>query len=142
MKVRIPAGIDNGNTVRLQGKGDAGGAGAPAGDLYLVLEVEPHPQFRREGRDLVSDLPIGLALAALGGPVSVTTVDGQSTINIPPGTRSGQKFRLKGKGVPSGNSREPGDLFAVVQIHPPKKLDRRSRELLEEFGRLNPGPPE
>ncbi len=136
--VRIPAAVDDGTTLRLGGKGDASRSGGPPGDLYLEVRVDGHPRFRRQGRDLLCDVPIGLARSALGGTVSVETLDGPATINVPAGTRSGQKFRLRGKGVPSANGRPAGDLFAVIQIVPPKKLDARSRELLEEFGERNP----
>ncbi len=138
VKARIPAGVSDGSTVRLAGKGDCGRSGGPPGDLFIVLHVEPHEIFRREGRDLICDLPIGLAAAALGGTVEVPTLGEPAKITIPPGTRSGQRFRLKGRGVAGSAGKPAGDLYAVVQIHPPKKLDRRSRELMEEFGRLNP----
>jgi DnaJ-class molecular chaperone len=94
--------------------------------------------FRRDGRDLSCDVSIGIARAALGGKVDVETLDGKATITIPPGTRSGQRLRLRGRGVPSSSGRSAGDLYAVVQIRPPKALDARSRELMEEFARLNP----
>ena len=137
MRVRIPAGVADGATVRVAGKGDAGRNGAPAGDVYLRLRVEADPVFRREGNELVCDVAIDLATAALGGKVSVPTPEGEATINVPASTRSGQRFRLRGKGVRGPDGRN-GDLYAVVQIHPPRKLDDRSRELLEEFRRLNP----
>jgi len=137
MKVRIPAGIEDGGTMRLAGKGSPG---SPPGDAYLTVRVEPHSVFRREGRDLVCDVPVGLARAALGGTIEVATLDGKTTIQIPPGTRSGQKLRLRGRGVPAASGRSQGDLFVVIQIRPPKELDARSRELLEEFARLNPDP--
>jgi molecular chaperone DnaJ len=140
VKVRIPPGVEHGGAVRLPGRGDAGRAGGPPGDLYLVLQVEPHPIFRREGRDLACDLPVSLARAALGGTVDVPTLGGKSRITLPSGTRSGQKFRLKGEGVPASADRPAGDLYAVIQIHPPRSLDARSRQLLEEFERLNPDP--
>ncbi len=139
-KVRLPAGVDDGATLRLGGKGQPGRAGAAAGDAYLRLHVAPHPAFRREGRDLVCEVRIGLARAALGGRVEVPTLDGRATIEIPPGTRSGRKLRLKGQGVPAAGGHAAGDLYAVVQIEPPERLDPRSRELLEEFARLNPVP--
>jgi DnaJ-class molecular chaperone len=138
VKARIPAGVDDGSTVRLAGRGDAGRSGGPPGDLFIVLHVQPHPTFRRNGRDLVCDVPVGLATAALGGTLEVPTVGEPAKITIPPGTRSGQRFRLKGRGIAGSTGKPPGDLYAVVQVHPPKKLDRRSRELMEEFGRLNP----
>jgi curved DNA-binding protein len=136
LKVRIPAGTDDGATLRLAGQGEAGAGGA--GDAYLVIRVEPHPLFRREGRDLFVDVPLGIARAALGGTVEVPTLEGRATITIPEGTRSGQRFRLKGRGVPAGGGREAGDLFAVVQLEPPKALTPRSRELLEELARIHP----
>jgi molecular chaperone DnaJ len=140
VKARIPAGVENGSTVRLPGRGDAGAAGGPSGDLYLVLRVEEHPLFRREGRDLFCDVPVGLASAALGGTIEVPTLDGTAKITLPAGTKSGQKFRLKGMGLAAGGGKPAGDLFAVVQIHPPESLDARSRELMEEFRRRNPEP--
>lgn len=140
LKVRIPAGIDDGGRVRLAGKGDAGPSGGPPGNAYLVVRVTPDPTFRREGRNLVCEVPVGLATAALGGSVTVPTLDGTATITLPAGTKSGQKFRLKGRGVPGQNSKPDGDLLAVIQIHPPRRLDARSRELLEEFAKLNPNP--
>ncbi len=140
LKVRVPPGIEDGGRVRLPGKGDAGVAGGPAGDAFLTVAVEPHDVFRREGNDLVCDVEVGLARAALGGKVAVPALDGKTTITLPAGTRSGQKLRLKGKGVPGSGSRPAGDLYAVVQIVPPRKLDARSRELLDEFARLNPDP--
>jgi curved DNA-binding protein len=137
LKVRIPAGIDDGDTMRLAGKGEMG---SPPGDAYLTVRIDPHPVFRREGRNLVCDVSIGVARAALGGAVEVDTLDGKTTINVPAGTRSGQKLRLRGRGVPGSSGRPRGDLYVVVQILPPKKLDARSRELMEEFARLNPDP--
>ena len=140
VKVRIPAGVDDGTTLRLTGRGDAGAFGGPAGDAYLTIRVEPHAVFRREGRDLYCDVPISLARAALGGQVSVPTPAGNTTIALPVGTKSGQRFRLKSKGVAAVNGAPPGDLFAVIQIHPPKRLNKRSRELLQELEELLPEP--
>jgi len=137
VKVRVPVGIRNGSTVRVAGKGDAGTAGGPSGDLYLSIRVKDHPLFRREGNDLVCELPIGIADAALGGTAEVPTLEGKTTIQIPAGTRSAQRMRLAGKGVPAAKGRPAGDLYALIQIHPPKKLDRRSKELLEEFRERN-----
>jgi molecular chaperone DnaJ len=136
LKVRVPAGIEDGGRVRLPGKGDAGVAGGRPGDAFLRFRVEPHAVFHREGNDLLCDVAVGLARAALGGRIEIPTLDGHTTITLPPGTRSGQKLRLKGKGVPAAGQRPAGDLYAVVQIVPPKRLDSRSRELLEELARL------
>jgi molecular chaperone DnaJ len=140
VKVRIPAGVDDGSVVRLAGRGDAGEGGGPPGDLFLTIEVEGHALFRRQGRDLYCDLPVTVARAALGGNVAVPTLDQPTTIAVPPGTRSGQKFRLKGHGVPESRGEPAGDLYAVIQIHPPRTMDSRSRELMEEFQSLNPEP--
>jgi DnaJ-class molecular chaperone len=135
LKVRIPPGIEDGGTMRLAGKGNAG---SPPGDAYLTVRVDSHPVFRREGRHLICEVPVGVARAVLGGQVEVETLDGKATITVPTGTRSGQKLRLRGRGVPSSSGKPAGDLYVVVQIRPPKDLDARSRELMEEFDRLNP----
>ncbi|ANM31536.1 hypothetical protein ABI59_21165 [Acidobacteria bacterium Mor1] len=140
IKVRVPAGIGDGGKVRLAGKGDEGMGGGPAGDVFLVVRVTPDSTFRREGQNLVVDVPVGFATAALGGQADVPTLDGSAKINIPAGTASGQRFRLKGRGVPGRNGSAAGDLLAVLQIAPPKDLDPKSRELIEEFAKLNPGP--
>jgi DnaJ-class molecular chaperone len=137
IKARVPAGVKDGSTVRVAGKGDSGTAGGPPGDLYIAVSVRPHPLFRREGDHILCDVPVGIDDAALGGTAEIPTLDGKTTINIPAGTRSGQRMRLAGKGIPAGNGRPAGDLYVVVQIHPPKKLNKRSRELLEEFRRIN-----
>ncbi len=140
LKVRIPPGVEDGDRVRVAGKGEPGVAGGPPGDAFLVIHVEPHPVFRREGRDLVCEVVVGVATAALGGTVEVPTIDGEAAIQLPAGTRSGQKFRLKGRGVRPSSGKAGGDLYAVIQIAPPRHLDPRSREILEEFARLNPVP--
>lgn len=139
VRVRIPPGVDDGGRVRIPGKGSAGHGGGPPGDAYLNVRVERHPLFRREGRDLYCDLPVGIVKATLGGSAEVPTLDGRATVTIPPATRSGQKLRLKGRGVPGSAARPAGDLYAVVQIAPPKEVDAASRDLLEEFARRNPG---
>jgi DnaJ-class molecular chaperone len=115
------------------------GGGEPA-DAYLVIRVDPHPRLRREGSDLVCEIAVGIAPATLGGTITVPTLDGETTIQLPAGTRSGQKLRLKGQGVPASRSRPAGDLYAVIQIVPPRDIDARSREILEEFARRNPTP--
>ena len=138
-RVRIPAGIEDGGQIRIPGKGNDGQGGASAGDAYVHVRVEPHPMFRREGADLVSEVPIGVVKATLGGEIEVPTLDGKAKIKVPAGTRSGQRFRLKGRGVPARSGRAAGDLYADVQIVTPRSLDERSREILEEFARRNPG---
>ena len=140
VKVRVPAGIEDGDRVRVPGQGTAGSHGGAQGDAYLVVRVTPDPVFRRDGNDLYCDVTVGIARAALGGTVAVPTLDGESVVQLPAGTRSGQKLRLRGKGVTGSGRRASGDLYAVVQIAPPRSLDPRSRELMDEFARLNPLP--
>jgi DnaJ-class molecular chaperone len=134
--VRIPAGVSDGTRLRITGKGEAGMGGGPPGDLYVRIQVRPHPFFRREGDAIVCRVPLTLAEAALGGKVIVPTPDGETTMTIPAGTHSGQRFRLKGKGIRKRRGRGP--LYVDIRIVPPKKLDAKSRDLLEEFARLNP----
>jgi len=138
VKTRIPAGIDDAERVRLPGKGNDGVGGGPAGDAYVTIRVEPHPMFRREGSDLLCEVPVGVVKATLGGDVDVPTLEGRATIKIPAGTRGGQRFRLKGRGVAARAGHPAGNLYAVVQIVTPRELDARSRELFEELARLNP----
>ena len=136
VRVRVPAGVSAGARVRVAKKGNAGRRGGPPGDAYLKIQVEPHPTVRRDGRNLVCDVAIGIARASLGGSVEIPTLDGPATITIPPGTRSGQRFRLRGRGVLATAGKPAGDLYAVIQIHPPTDLDGRTRELLEELATL------
>ena len=138
LRVRIPPGIQDGGKVLLSGKGNAGATGGPPGNAYLRVKVAADDTFSRDGRNLVCEVAVGIALATLGGPVEVPGMDGVTTITLPPGTRSGQKFRIRGKGVPANGRTPAGDLVAVIQIWPPNKLDRKSRELLEEFRSRNP----
>jgi molecular chaperone DnaJ len=134
----VPGGIHDGGKVVLAGKGNAGVNGGPPGDAFFRVRVAADDTFSRDGRNLICEVPVGIAQAALGGTVDVPGLDGKTTITIPPGTRSGQKFRIRGKGVPAAGRTPAGDLVAVIQIWPPEKLDKASRELLEQFRRLNP----
>ena len=130
--VNIPPGILSGQRVRLSGQGGEGAGGGPRGDLYLKVEVEPHPVFRVEGRDISMDVPVTPWEAVLGGEVPVNTPTGSVTLKIPPGTQSGQKLRLRGKGMP--NPKGPaGDLYAIVTIRVPKKPTKQERELFEQL---------
>jgi curved DNA-binding protein len=131
-EVDIPAGVRDGQRIRLAGEGGQGAGGGPAGDLFLRVRVKPHRRFRVEGRDLFVDLPVAPWEAALGATVSVPTLDGSVKLKIPPGSSSGRKLRLKGEGMP-GSGGQKGDLFATVQIAVPKKLDKRERKLFEEL---------
>jgi molecular chaperone DnaJ len=133
--VGVPPGADDGTRVRVAGGGEAGRAGGPSGDLYIILGVRPHGYFRREGSDIVLDLPLSYSEAALGSRVEVPTLEGRASLTIPPGTRSGQKFRLRGKGAPHREGSGRGDLIALATIVPPK-VDARSRRLLEELAKL------
>jgi molecular chaperone DnaJ len=138
--VGIPPGIESGARVAVPGRGHAGARGGPAGDLYVTIEVTDHPFLRRDGRNLHLLLPVAVHEAALGAKVDVPTLDGPVRLRIPPGTPSGQRFRLQGQGVPSvlgPDADDAGDLIVEVQIVLPPVTDERSRELLREFGRLN-----
>jgi molecular chaperone DnaJ len=138
VKTRIPAGIDDAERIRIPGKGNDGVGGGPAGDAYVNIRVEPHPMFRREGDDLVCEVPVGVIKATLGGDLDVPTLEGRAVIKIPAGTRGGQRFRLKGRGVAARAGHPTGHLYAVVQIVTPRDLDPQSRELFEQLARLNP----
>jgi len=131
VNVKIPPGVKEGTRVRLRGKGGVGPAGE--GDLYIICHVRPHPFFRREGDDIYVDVPISLTEAALGAKVDVPTIDGMTTVTIPPGTSGNMKLRLRGRGAPSGKGGDRGDQYAVLRIVAPKKLSAKGRELLEQF---------
>ncbi len=139
--VRIPAGADTGSRVRVAGKGNAGMNGGPPGDLIIITEVEPHPVFERKGDNFYVKVPITVTEAALGAKVEVPTLDGPSTIKIAPGTQSGQKLRLRGKGAPSLRGDVRGDQFVEVQVVVPHVADERTKEILRELARLNPEDP-
>jgi molecular chaperone DnaJ len=134
--LRVPAGIPNGGRVRVAGKGHAGVRGGPPGDLYLEVEVLDHPVLRRDGDDVHLTLPIAIHEAGLGTRVEVATPDGPVRVRVPPGTQSGQRFRLRERGLPTRQGRR-GDLVVEVRIALPRVLDERSKELLREFGRIN-----
>ena len=133
LKVRIPAGVDTGNRLRLQGEGEAGPGGGRAGDLYIEVEVAEHPYFRRSGADLECDWPITYAQATLGASLRVPTVSGEETIKIPPGTQSHTTFRLRGKGFPKPNGYGHGDQFVHVLIRTPQSPSRKVKEALERL---------
>jgi molecular chaperone DnaJ len=140
-EVRIPPGVDTGSRVRVPGKGNAGIGGGSPGDLYIVTEVEPHSYFERKGDNIYVKLPVTVTEAALGAKVEVPTIDGATTIKIPPGTQSGQKLRLREKGAPSLRGNVRGDQFVEVQVMVPKVADERTKEILRELARLNPQDP-
>ncbi len=141
ISVKIPPGVDTGSKVRIAGRGEPGIQGGGRGDLYIVTKVRPHPYFERKGDNIYLDVPITFTEAALGSRIRVPTVDGMIQVTIPPGTQSGQKLRVRGKGVPHLQGGGRGDHFVVVRVVVPTRLDRRSKQLLHDFERLHPGNP-
>lgn len=139
--VRIPAGVDSGYRMRVPRKGGAGRNSGLPGDLYLVITVRAHEFFGREGNDIVCELPITVTEAALGTKVEVPTINGKTLLRIPPGTQSGQKFRLRGKGIPSIRGEGEGNQIVKVRVVVPHVADERSKEILRELARLNPENP-
>jgi molecular chaperone DnaJ len=137
VQVRIPAGISDGDRIRLEGAGNAGFRGGPPGDIYITARVAPHPVLRREGDDVHTVLPIAVHEAALGARIDVPALDGPARLRVPPGTQSGQRFRLRGRGVESMRDGRRGDFVVEVRLMLPKLIDERSKELLREFGRIN-----
>lgn len=137
VQVRIPAGIADGDRVRVAGKGNAGALGGPPGDLYITVHVASHPVFRRDGDDLHLVVPIAIHEAALGARVDIPTPDGTARLRVPPGTQSGQRFRLRERGASSTRDGRRGDLVVEVRLMLPRLLDERSKELLREFGKIN-----
>ncbi|HEX9259499.1 MAG TPA: molecular chaperone DnaJ [Acidimicrobiales bacterium] len=132
-QVDVPAGVDHGTTLRLAGRGAAGPRGGAAGDLYVHLRVQPHPTFHRDGYDLVAELHLGLAQVALGTHFDVTTLDGDETLVVPPGTQPGREFRLRGRGVPHVEGRGRGDLRLLVVVDVPTKLSDAEEDLLRRY---------
>ena len=136
--VKIPPGIATGQQLRLQGEGEGGSAGGPAGHLYVVVHVREHEFFRRDGINLFCEIPVNFTTLALGGEIQVPTLDGIDTIKVPEGTQTGTTLRLRGKGMPDVNGRGKGDLFATVQVLTPKKLTKEQRQLLEQLAKVLP----
>jgi molecular chaperone DnaJ len=136
--VKIPAGIASGQQLRLQNEGEGGIAGGPAGHLYVVVHVQEHEFFRRDGVNLFCEVPVNFTTVALGGEVQVPTLDGVENVKVPEGTQTGTTLRLRGKGMPDVNGRGRGDLFATVQVQTPKKLTKDQRHLLEQLAKALP----
>ncbi len=139
--VRIPPGVDDGFRMRVPRKGDAGFRGGPPGDLFLVIAVRSHEFFSRQGNDILCTVPVTVTEAALGTKIEVPTIDGKTLLRIPPGTQSGQKFRLRGKGAPSLRGEGTGNQIVEVRVVVPRVGDERSKEILRELARLNPENP-
>ncbi|MDF1817417.1 MAG: molecular chaperone DnaJ [Immundisolibacteraceae bacterium] len=134
LSVKIPAGVDNGDRIRLTGEGEGGEAGAPPGDLYVETHVRPHDIFQRDGNNLHTEVPIGLVTAALGGEMEIPSLGGRLNLTIPSETQSGRVFRLRGKGLPSVRGGGVGDLFCRVAVETPVNLSDKQKKLLAELG--------
>jgi molecular chaperone DnaJ len=141
VEVRIPPGAQQGSRLRVAGKGNAGTHGAPPGDLYITVRVEPHPFFRRDGDDIEITVPIRIDEAGLGTKIEVPTIDGRALLKIPQGTKNGQKFRLREKGVLNSRTTQRGDQIVEVAIEAPVVHDERTKELLREYAKLHPEDP-
>lgn len=134
LSVKIPAGVDTGDRIRLSGEGEAGMHGAPAGDLYVQIRIKPHAIFTREGNDLYCEVPVSFIVAALGGELDVPTLEGDVKLKIPAETQSGKMFRLRSKGVKAMRGSATGDLFCKVLVETPVNLTREQKDLLQQFG--------
>jgi molecular chaperone DnaJ len=138
LTVKIPAGIATGQQLRLSGEGEHGSGGGPTGDLYVVVHVQEHPFFQREGDDLYCELPIHFPTLALGGTVKVPTLGGREDLSIPAGTQPGARFRLRGKGMPNVSGRGHGDLHVIARAAVPRKLSKEQKQILEQLARTMP----
>lgn len=140
LSVKIPAGVDTGDRIRLAGEGEAGEHGAPAGDLYVQVQVKAHPIFEREGNNLYCEVPINFAMAALGGEIEVPTLDGRVKLKVPSETQTGKLFRMRGKGVKSVRGGSQGDLLCRVVVETPVNLNDKQKQLLKELEESLGGP--
>ena len=138
LTVKIPAGIATGQRLRLTGEGEAGAGGGPAGDLYVVVVVQEHQFFHREGNDLYCEIPLNYTTVALGGEITIPTIEGEHTFKVPEGTNSGETFRLRGRGMPDVSGRGRGDLLVTVKVVTPKKQTREQKKLLEQLAETLP----
>ena len=137
LSVHIPAGVDNGDRIRLSGEGEMGVNHGPKGDLYVVIHLKPHPVFQRDHNDLHCEMPISFTTAALGGEIVIPTLDGHASIKIPAETQTGKVFRLRGKGIHGIRAQAPGDLHCHIMIETPVSLTERQKELLRELESIN-----
>lgn len=133
LKVKIPAGIDDGQTISLRGEGNSGSLGGPSGDLYVSVSVRPHKLFKRDGQDVLLEMPVSFVQATLGASLTVPTIDGKVQYNMPEGTQTGTIFRLKGSGIPNLNGRGRGDQYVKVSIEIPKNLTQEQKDVLRSF---------
>jgi molecular chaperone DnaJ len=142
IEVRIKAGTRDGQRIRIPGKGNAGSRGGPSGDLFVIIRTEEHSIFHREGDDIHLSVPVTVTEAAMGAKIEVPTIDGRAQLKIPPGTQSGQKLRLRGKGVPSATRDDlRGDEIVEIRVGVPVPRDEKTKELLRELAKLNPEDP-
>jgi molecular chaperone DnaJ len=139
LSIKIPAGVHEGQAVRVPGEGEAGENGAPPGDLHCYIALRPHPMFTRHGNDLVCQIPVSFTLAALGGKIEVPTLRATTELEVPPGSQHGEVFKLKGKGLPDLRSQKPGDELVQIIIEIPRKLTEKQKTLLREFAILEDG---
>ncbi|PKL51470.1 MAG: molecular chaperone DnaJ [Nitrospira bacterium HGW-Nitrospira-1] len=139
ISLKIPAGVDTGSRLRVSGEGELGEYGGPSGDLYVVLNVEEHPFFKREGTEIFCEAPVSFPQAALGAEIEIPTIDGAAKLKIPPGAQSGRLFTIKGKGAPRVGGHQRGNQIVRIYVEVPTKLTPRQRELLEEFTSINGG---
>jgi molecular chaperone DnaJ len=137
LEIRIPAGVDNAARLRIQGEGEAGVRGGPSGDLYVVIYVEEHPFFQRQGNNIYCQVPVGITQAVLGAEITVPTLDGEEKLKMPEGTQTGSVFRLRGKGIVSLGERGRGDQFVTVNLVIPTKLTKEQRQLFESLARVS-----
>ncbi len=137
ISINIPAGIDDGQTISLRGEGEPGLRGGPAGDLYVTIHIKPHAIFKREGYDVVCDVPISFTQAALGAEIDIPTIDGIAKYNIPEGTQTGTVFKLRGKGIKHLRSNNRGDQYIRVNVEVPTKLSQKQKELLRQFAEVS-----
>lgn len=140
ISVKIPPGIETGSRLRVTGEGEAGANGGPAGDLYVVITVEEHPLFSREGSNIICEVPISFIKAILGGKVEAPTIKGNTAVKIPPGTQDGKIFRLKGLGFPNLRGYGIGDQLVKIKVEIPTKLTPKQKELLEEYAKISGEP--
>jgi molecular chaperone DnaJ len=139
VSVKIPAGVDSGSRLRLTGEGEAGEYGGPPGDLYVFINVEPHEHFKRNNTDVVCQVELSFVQAALGDKISVPTLNGQQTLNIPKGTQPGDLFHLRGEGIPSLRNGRRGDQIIQTLIKTPTGISKKQEALLREFAKLESG---
>jgi len=137
LEIKIPAGVDNGSRLRIQGEGEAGLRGGPPGDLYVVIYIEEHPFFQRQGSNIYCQVPIGVTQAVLGAEITVPTLEGEEKLRIPEGTQSGTVFRLRNKGIVSLGERGRGDQFVTVNLVIPTKLSKEQKQLWESLAKVS-----